>query len=568
MEEAAQLKKSFISFKNRLEEKVHGIKSTTNIQLLDIETVDAHNVPDLTANDTALIKDGSLLLKLYHGFRTPVNEILGFVDLIKEGDLDQEQRAQIEAMGAVGNHLSEVLNELQEYIELSTGTEKFEKIDFNLYHIVKDTLFLCNALIVHKEVKLSVDIDRKAPAFLIGDPSKLSQILLYLLGNTIKFVHEGNIHLQIALKEDLGDSCSLHFQISHPGMGNAHKDLEQFYDSLIHSDRSGFGKFSDNGLGLDIIKQLVENLNGSIPLTSPLGSDTAFSFNIPYIKGTGPKWDNRYNMDYLDLAREGVKGMHLLVFEENPINQRVLKRCLEKLGCVVEVVDNRLSGLEYLYKQSVDLVLMDMQMKSMDGFRIAKSIRESLSADIKRLPIIGLTANCSPNDKIAAQENGIGDLVSKPYDFDEILMLVYKNKKSMGNMVHGSEVDHNKSVPKYGKTYLGKIWQECSGEIDLLEELIGLFKGNILEFIGKLKFYLPQGEFEKIQTAAQKVRASACLIHANNLLPIIDAIQTNCTTVRDIHYLNMLYDQFISTYPILEHSIDEELKILKTKGRS
>src|SRR5690606_25582253 len=104
---------------------------------------------------------------------------------------------------------------------------KFQKIDFNLHHIVKDTQFLCNALIVHKDVNLSVDIDGKTPAFLIGDPSKLSQILLYLLGNIIKFVNEGTIHLRIGLKEDLGDSCSLYFQVSHPGTGNVRKDLEQ-----------------------------------------------------------------------------------------------------------------------------------------------------------------------------------------------------------------------------------------------------------------------------------------------------------------------------------------------------
>lgn len=567
MEEAAQLKKSFNSFKNRLEEKVHGIQSAPSIQLMDVETVDAHKVPDPLDNERMGVRDESVLLTLYHGLKTPINEILGIVDLIKEGDLDQEQLLRLEAMGAVGNQLSEILHELQEYIRLAAGTEKFETINFNLFPLIKDTLFLCNALIVHKEVRLMVDIDRRVPTFLMGDPSKLSQILLYLLGHTIKFVNEGDIHLQVGVKEDLGDSCSLYFQISHRGMGDVHKDRKHAYHSLILPDGPGYGKFLDNGLGLDIIKQLVQNLNGTIPVANPLGTGIAFSFNIPYKKGMGETWDNRYNMDYLDLAREGIKGMQLLVFEENPINQRVLKRCLEKLGCVVAVVDNRHAGLEHLYKHSVDMVLLDLQMKSMDGFRIVKNIRESLSADINSLPIIGLTTHCSPNDKIAAQRNGIGDLVSKPYDFDEILMLIYKNKKALGNMAHGPEIHYNENTPKYNKTYLGKIWQECSGEVDLLEDLIGLFKGNILEFIGKLKYYLPLGEFEKIQVAAQKVRASACLIHANSLLSIIDAIQTNCTTVRDTHYLNMLYDQFITAYPVLERSIDAELKALKIKGR-
>src|SRR5690606_22844885 len=125
----------------------------------------------------------------------------------------------------------------------------------------------------------------------------------------------------------------------------------------------------------------------------------------------------------------------------------------------------------------------------------------------------------------------------------------------------------NSNIPIPGKAHLGKIWQECSGEVDLLEEMIGLFKRNSLEFIGRLKTYLPLGEFEKIETATQKVRASACLMRADSLLPIIDSLLTNCRTVRDIHYMNMLYDQFVTAYPTLEDAIDTELNLLKNKGK-
>ena len=407
MEEAAQLKKSFIFFKNRLEEKVLGVKLTEDIQTSDVETVDSPEAMGSLTNTTVEIKDESLLVKLYHDFRNRVNEILGFTDLMKEGPMDDpEQRAQIMAVSKIADNLSGILNELQEYIALATGKEKFEEIHFNLSRIVKDSLFLCNALIVHKEVRLSVEIDKKIPKFLIGDPSQLSQILLYLLGNTIKYVNEGNIHLRIMLEEDCGDSCSLQFRISHRGRGKSQTEIVQFYSSLTQSETAGFGKFSDNGFGPYIIKQLIGNLNGSIPIARTMESTSAFLFDLPYAKGA-----------------------------------------------------------------------------------------------------------------------------------------------------------------MRGKTHLGKIWQECSGEVDLLEELIALFKRNALEYIGKLKIYLPLGDFEKIQAASQKMRASACLVQADSLLPIIDALFDNCGTVRDIHHSNRLYDQFIATYPSLESTIDEELKHLKTHGK-
>ncbi|HUH47067.1 MAG TPA: ATP-binding protein, partial [Arenibacter sp.] len=343
-------------------------------------------------------------------------EILGFVDLMKESALDPEQRKHIRGIGYIANNLSGILDQLQEYVQLATEKEELEEIDFNFFGIIKDTLFLCNALIVHKEVKLSIDIDREVPTFLIGDPSKLSQILLYLLGNTIKYITEGDIHLRIGVKEDLGNACSLQFKINHPGVGKAPIGLEQFYSCLARPGASNREIFSDAGLEMDIIKQLVKNLRGAIPAALTQEMDTSFSFNLPYAKGTGIKRDN-------------------------------------------------------------------------------------------------------------------------------------------------------KNMPIHKKNHLEKIWQECSGEVDLLEELIGLFKGSVLEFIGKLKIYLPLGEYEKIGSAARKVRASACLMRADSLLPIIDALLINCRTERDIHYFNRLYDQFLATYPPLEAAIDAELHLLKLKAK-
>lgn len=435
MEEAAQLKKSFMFFKNRLEEKVHGIKMTDNIQILD--GTDYPAAQDPTPKKTDVIKDESLLVTLYHEFRAPVNEILGFADVITEGTLDREQLEQIRAISKIANNLSGMLNELQEYIELATEKGKSETIDFNLSRIVRDTLFLCNTLIVHREVRLSVDIDQKIPICLLGDPSKLSQILLYLLGNVIKCVNEGDIRLEVRLREDHWDSCSLQFQINHEGIGKSRIAIAQFYNSLTRTEAPGLGKFLDNGFGPHIIKQLVGNLKGFIPAGDTLGSAAMFSFYLPYKKGTG--LDNRYHMDHFDLDLTEV-------FPDSP----------------------------------------------------------------------------APDSEI---------------------------------------------IPMPGKTHLGKIWLECSGEVDLLEELIALFKRNVLEYIGKLKIYLPLGEFEKIRTATLKMRASACLVRADSLLPIIDTLLTNCRTVRDIHNLNRLYDQFLATYPSLEYAIDEELKFLKNNHK-
>lgn len=412
MSEAAQLKKSFIFFKDRLEEKVYRIKSNHTAEVLDKGTINSHESQDSIVNPPVQINNGLLMMKIHQEFKTPINEILGFADWIMEGNLDREQRAQIKKISKVANHLSETLNELQEYIILATGAEKFEMIDFNFFRIIKDTLVLCNALIVQKEVKLSVEIEEQVPTFLNGDPSKLSQILLYLLGNTIKYTQEGTIHLRISLHEDFGDSCSLKFQIRHKGIGQFPIDLAHFYNALNETETSSFEKLSQGGFGMYIIKELIKNSEGSIPKSGTIGLNPAFLFNITCKRGTETK------------------------------------------------------------------------------------------------------------------------------------------------------SDHSK-IPSVPIAHLGKIWQECTGDIVLLEEMVNLFKKNILECIGKLKIYLPLGEFEKIQTAAQQVRANADLIQANNLLPLIDSLITNCSTARDIHFLNGIYDQFLSTYPLVEQAIDKELRVLK-----
>ncbi len=268
-EEASQLKKSFNSLKSSLEEKFVGTITSNTSQTYGGEEADLERGhKKITSSQSAKnhpINTGEhLVAKVSHEIRTPLNGIIGFTDLLQESELSEEQMQHVSAIQSASYNLMDIINELLEYSKLSAGLEHFESVNFNFYSLVRDVMYLCNTLIMDKEVKLEVDMDTKIPEMLVGDPSKLSQILLNLLGNAIKFVNKGDIHLKIqALKQNNKDIV-LDFKIIDTGIGISEEHLEHIFDAFRQADHNTFKKYGGSGLGLSIVKQIIFRFNNMI----------------------------------------------------------------------------------------------------------------------------------------------------------------------------------------------------------------------------------------------------------------------------------------------------------------
>ncbi|MEJ1221946.1 ATP-binding protein [Sediminicola sp. 1XM1-17] len=572
-EEATNLKKSFNSLKSSLEEKLVGaVTSNASQNYSDVEPEGVEDTKKINSTKTSkgnLNSTGELLVaKVSHEIRTPLNGIIGFTDLLKESNLSVDQEQHVNAIQSASYNLMDIINELLEYSKLSAGLEHFESVNFNFYSLVRDVMYLCNTLIMEKEVRLEVDMDTKIPEMLVGDPSKLSQILLNLIGNAIKFVNKGDIHLKINSIKQNSEEIVLDFNIIDTGIGISEEQIEHIFDTFRQAEHDTFKKYGGSGLGLSIVKQIIENLNGKINVTSTLGVGTTFKFELPFIIGTNvAKENDQQHKANINSRKELVKGMQILVFEDNLLNQKLIETRLKSWGCIVHITDNARYGLNILENNKIDLVFMDLRMPVMDGFEVTRRIRSSKNTYISQIPVIALTADFSIKDKEQCQDNGINDYILKPYSPDELLLKLTSNRAQMEimskadtNMANPSEATFDEKSPKID---LKSILEECMGEMDLLEELVSLYKQNALEFIGNVKHHLKLEDFESIQFAAHKMKSGLAMMQTFSLHSIVVQMHKTCMTDRDMKYLEFLYDCFLDEYPVVVHAIELEMEKMK-----
>ncbi|MBT8321091.1 MAG: response regulator [Eudoraea sp.] len=550
--EASQLKKSFDIFKKQLEGS-----------LWDETRQDASESSKDPSSDRS---EELLIATVSHEIRTPLSGIIGFTDLLRESELNAEQRYQVNAIQSASKALMDIINELLEYSKLSAGLELFEEVDFNFYSIIQDVSYLCKTLMLGKDVNLDVDLDPDIPVDLLGDPSKLSQVLLNLLGNSIKFVEKGSIRLKVRCLHDNKNEVLLEFEIADTGIGISEHDLKDIFNSFKQAKEHTYSKYGGTGLGLSIVKQIVHKLRGDIRVSSHLGKGTTFTFKLPYKKGKAIGTPVDAGMT---LSPEKVKGMHILVFEDNPMNQRLIEQRLLAWGCKAYITENASYGLRILETKAVDLVLMDLKMPVMNGFEITHIIREHQNKAINTVPVIALTADFTAEDKVECDQEGINDYLLKPYTPEELLQKIIINKKL--------EQRTTAALPETNCSQLNQaaegafdlnqvLNRECMGDIAMLEELIGLYHKNALEFIGKVRLHLKGQDYEKIAFAAHKIKCGLKMLKTHQLCTLVEELHDLAKAQQNPGRMNDLYDQFVMVYTELEKQLNGALIELK-KGR-
>lgn len=556
--DAKRLKTSFDTFRKQLEGRIFGE---------DPESAPTPS-PKTHGADTELSEnlEAKLIATVSHEIRTPLSGIVGFADLLGESKLNEEQQDQVNAIRAASKNLMDIINELLEYSKILAGLEHFDTVPFNFNDLIKETVYLCQSLKRDKEIGFKLDQDPLIPEILVGDPVKLSQILLNLIGNSMKFVEEGGINLNISLIREREGQVWIEFVVSDTGIGISEEDLQHIFDSFRQANQQIFSRYGGTGLGLNIVKQIVDKLGGELEVTSRMGVGSTFRFTVPYAKGGEIKPSEEPNAE---LSPELVKEMHVLVFEDNLLNQRLIEKRLNSWGVKTYITENAYYGLEILEKTQIDLVLMDLRMPDMNGFEVTQLIRNHQSETLREVPIVALTADFSIEDKKECEDHGIDDYLLKPYSPEDLLSIMVRNKRRNSA---AERMDRNMDqisldpVPQESLLDLEPALEDCMGDMDMLRELIVFYKQNALEFIGKVKIYLQQEDYTMIRDAAHKIKCGLAMMHTHKLHCIVEQIHHNCKITQDAVGIEGLYNQFVQEYRQVEKALDIELDKLESKS--
>ncbi len=546
--EANRLKKSFESFKNGLEEKVFGMPTPEPVEV-SLKNKKVKSKP---------LEDHSMIAKVSHEIRTPLNGIVGFIDLLKETELSPKQQELIKALDTASGNLTDIINELLEFSKLASGHETFENVPFNLKNLITEVAFLCETLITDSQVELSVHLDKNLPEQLLGDPSKLSQILLNLLGNAVKFVEKGKISLEAVLKSDQQNRVYVEFLVADTGIGIANDKLQRIFESYKQAEDDTQLKYGGSGLGLSIVKELVDRMDGLIAVKSALGAGSTFKVTLPFEKTK--KQDIALPKRPGKSVPRSLKHAKILVFEDNVLNQQLMENRLKSWGCKPFITDNGLYGLQLLENHEFDLVLMDLRMPKMNGFQITECIRQNRHDHIRTVPIIALTADFSIADKEYCKRIGITDYILKPYNADEL-------QRTMQELIAEREKQSEREISQINigqasaLINLNLLYEECMGEKDTLTELIQLFKKNMYEFIGNVRMHLTNNDSRGIGFAVHKIKSSLKMLEATTLAQICSKL-TEASDAAAYEALEKYYKQFLNEYPKVEEAIDIELNKL------
>lgn len=496
------------------------------------------------------VQKDNFIANVSHEIRTPIHAILGFTQLLLDEETDLIKKEHLKAVKTAGDNLLFIINDILDLSKIESGTLHIEQLEFSLKKTVQELGSFLKIKAIQKNIDFSVEIEEGVTDYIVGDKNRLGQILINLVGNAIKFTERGFVKLKIELINETISDVSLKFRVIDSGIGIPVEKLTLIFDRFSQSDEKISRRFGGTGLGLNISKSLVEKMNGSIEVSSKEGSGSEFSLTISFQKAEGEKTEIVNSGIDLFKKDEPIK---ILLFEDNDLNQTLIKKLLPYPNFDLVIADNGEEGILLFETRDFDIILMDIQMPIMDGYQATEYIRENFHTEI---PIIALSANYMLKEKQKCFDLGMNDYLSKPFKKEELYEIIFK-WTNLDKTMMNAEVNSDQFKPE-ATIDLNTLREFSGGNVDFEQEMIRMFITQVRGWFEEMKEYILVSDYTKIGESTHKLKSSFGVLGADatDLMVIHDLAEE-----KNIEEINVVYKrlkQYLNNViPFLENNLNK-----------
>ena len=441
------------------------------------------------------------LANMSHEIRTPMNAILGMSNQLAKTPLTKKQLFYLDAINGASENLLVIINDILDLSKIEAGKLSLEKIAFEPRAVIKRAIQALSHKAEEKGLALTNSIsDERLSGVMMGDPYRLNQVLLNIISNAVKFTEKGGVDIKLDVINDASQSQTIQVSVKDTGIGMDEKFRKSLFEKFSQEDASVTRQYGGTGLGMSISRQLIELMDGEINAESEKGFGTTVSFVITMLKG---KEEDLPSKEIFVADDNMLSGKKILVVDDNEMNRLLATTILTNYGAETIEAGNGQESVDYLLANTVDLVLMDIQMPVMNGFDAAKYIRTNISKD---LPMIALTANAIKGDNEKCIEAGLNNYLAKPFKEEDLMKMIAVMLKMNDSHNTKKKVEVVTEEPERVYYDISEIKTISRGNEEFINKMLKMFVEQIPVFVAEMMEKLEAGELITVGEIAHRIK--------------------------------------------------------------